>query len=623
MNRLALARRLMTRAAPVVALLCVAAPVSAQRPLNLDFEMRAAADSTQPWGWSRGWSAFQAGPTADFSLDTRAPYRGARSLRIVAKDSTVDAPPRSMMLQLPADMVRGATLVLSGAMRATDLHGRVVISLEAWGDRVVVAADSAELREAGQGSTWSRFSLRITVPRDPAIHSFVIIPAVQGRGTAWFDGLELSRDGVALERMPGVAAPNRAQRRWLGARSIALGAAADSVAALPPDLAHFDRIVGNAQVIGLGESTHGTSEFFTEKHRLVRHLVERRGIRLFALEANQRAVSALDRYVREGVGSARAALKALYAVWNTEEMLALIEWLRAYNVVHPQAPVHVVGYDMQDHRAPSDSLLAFLEGRERMLHARVDALSLTYRAERSFAVPQASDSTRTRWLADADTIVALVRARRSAWLSAATSARDSTRVEWALHDADLYRQAARLNASLASPDRDSLMAANLDWTLRTLHPGVRAVVWAHDLHVSHGGDRQRSFNGGAQMGAVLRHAFGLDYRAFSLLTRRGQYTGTRSFTDYRMIAADAFPAPAGSVEAVLASLPRPARSRGLMVDLRVREDDAAGAWLWAPRPVRSIGYTVYDYGFEMAAIMPLEFDGVIFIDETHASRLIR
>jgi hypothetical protein len=38
--------------------------------------------------------------------------------------------------------------------------------------------------------------------------------------------------------------------------------------------------------------------------------------------------------------------------------------------------------------------------------------------------------------------------------------------------------------------------------------------------------------------------------------------------------------------------------------------------------VRSIGYTVYDYGFEMAAIMPLEFDGVILIDETRASRLL-
>lgn len=610
----------MPRFVLLVAMLCLAAPVPAQRPLNLDFEMRAAADSTQPWGWSRGWSAFQPGPTAEFTLDTRVRAQGVRSLRIAAKDSAADAPARSMMLQVSADVVRGATLVLTGAMRAADLRGRAVLSLEAWGDRVVVAADSAQITLARGDSSWQRFSLRITVPRDPAIHSFVIIPAVQGRGTAWFDDLVLTRDGVSIVRMPGVAAPSATELLWLGTRSVALTAANTAGSTVPADLAHFDRIVGDARIIGLGESTHGTSEFFTEKHRLVKHLVERRGVRVFALEANQRAVSALDRYVREGVGSAREALHALYAVWNTEEMLGLIEWLRVYNRAHPQAPVHVVGYDMQDQREPSDSLLAYLDRHDAPLRARVAALSEAYRAERSFAVPQAPDSLRARWLTDADTIVALVRARRAHWLAAARTATDSTRVEWALHDADLYRQAARLNASLASPDRDSLMAANLVWTMRTLHPDARAVVWAHDMHVSHGGDRQRSFNAGAQMGAVLKHAYRMDYRAISLLTRRGQYTGTRSFTDYRMMAADAFPAPEGSVEAVLASLPRPLQARGVIVDLRVREDDPAGRWLWAPRPLRSIGYMVYDYGFEIAAIMPLEFDGVILIDETRASR---
>jgi erythromycin esterase len=320
--------------------------------------------------------------------------------------------------------------------------------------------------------------------------------------------------------------------------------------------------------------------------------------------------------VREGVGTAREALRALYAVWNTEEMLALIEWLRTYNVAHPRDPVHVVGYDMQDHRAPSDSLLAYLDRADPALRTRVAALSEPYRASPSFAVPQAPDMLRQRWLTDADTVVALVRAQRAVWLRAAPTAADSTRVEWALHDADLYRQAARLNASLASPDRDSLMAANLVRTMRTLHPGARAVVWAHDIHVSRGGDRLRSFNAGMQMGAVLAHAYGVDYRAFSLLTRRGRYTGTRSFTDHRMINAEAFPAPEGSVESVLASLPRPAGSRGVIVDLRVREQDPEGGWLWVARPLRSIGYVVYDYGFEMSAVMPLEFDGVVMVEET-------
>ncbi|MCC7004290.1 MAG: erythromycin esterase family protein [Gemmatimonadaceae bacterium] len=599
----------------------------AQRPLNLDFEMATLADSTLPWGWSRGWSAFLPGPTAQFTLDTRAPRQGARALRITASDTIADPPARQLMLQVPAGFVHGQRLVLRGVLRTAQLRGRAVLSLEAWGDRVVLAADSVQ--RSGTLSEWQTFSLAITVPKDPSIHSFVVIAAVVGDGSAWFDDLQLSRDGVPLTQLPSVPAPSDAQLRWLAARSAALGPAMSQ--APGADLALFDRIVGDARVIALGESTHGTGDFFAEKHRLIRHLIETQGVRVFALEANQRAVAALDRYTREGVGTATQALGSVFAVWNTEEMREFVEWLRRYNQAHPRDPVHVIGYDMQDHREPSDSLLAFLRHTAPALHTTAERLTASYRQAPSYVVPQAPDSMRFRWRAEADTLLQLVQAQRTAWLASATTRRDSLCVHWAEHDAALYHQAARANASLNSPDRDSLMAANLVWTMDVLHPGARVALWAHDLHVSRGGDRQRSPNGGAQMGAVLAKAYGVDYRAFSLLTRTGTYRGTRSMSDYRMMTAPAFPAPEGSVEWVLArvaalltaSRGTPSASRGLITDLRVSERDPDGAWLWTPRPVRAIGYAVYDYGFEMAVTMPLEFDGVILIDRSSAAEEVR
>ena len=100
--------------------------------------------------------------------------------------------------------------------------------------------------------------------------------------------------------------------------------------------------------------------------------------------------------------------------------------------------------------------------------------------------------------------------------------------------ANLYRQAARLNASLNSPERDSLMASNVAWLVTQAGAGSRIALWAHDVHISAGGDSRRSFNGGAQMGAYLRRWYGDGYRPISLLTWDGAYSADGELHDHRI-----------------------------------------------------------------------------------------
>jgi len=40
------------------------------------------------------------------------------------------------------------------------------------------------------------------------------------------------------------------------------------------------------KIVGLGEATHGTAEFFDAKHRIFRYLVENHGYKVFAFEAD-------------------------------------------------------------------------------------------------------------------------------------------------------------------------------------------------------------------------------------------------------------------------------------------------------------------------------------------------
>ncbi|MET8978355.1 erythromycin esterase family protein [Streptomyces sp. NPDC004539] len=68
------------------------------------------------------------------------------------------------------------------------------------------------------------------------------------------------------------------------------------------DLRALDRAIGGARVVGLGEATHGSHEFFALKARVFRHLVEKKGFRTFALEAPWSTGRRLDAYVVHGEG---------------------------------------------------------------------------------------------------------------------------------------------------------------------------------------------------------------------------------------------------------------------------------------------------------------------------------
>jgi erythromycin esterase-like protein len=58
------------------------------------------------------------------------------------------------------------------------------------------------------------------------------------------------------------------------------------------DLAPLKNAAADARIIALGEATHGTSEFFRMKHRVLEFAVMELGVRVFAIEDNQLVVRA-------------------------------------------------------------------------------------------------------------------------------------------------------------------------------------------------------------------------------------------------------------------------------------------------------------------------------------------
>ena len=113
------------------------------------------------------------------------------------------------------------------------------------------------------------------------------------------------------------------------------------------DMAPLGDVIGNARIVGLGEATHGTSEFFQMKDRMVRYLAMQKGFTIFSIEANMPEAYRLNDYVLNGVGDPNVLLKGMnFWTWNTQEVLDMILWMRQYNL-SGKGRIEFTGFDMQ------------------------------------------------------------------------------------------------------------------------------------------------------------------------------------------------------------------------------------------------------------------------------------
>ena len=115
------------------------------------------------------------------------------------------------------------------------------------------------------------------------------------------------------------------------------------------DLDPLRKIWQGTRLVALGETTHGTSEFFRMKHRLTEFLVTQMGFRHFAMELAGEDANAIDHYIQGGPES--NPVRSLSWPWATSELAAMVDWMRKHNAsVTPIDRVHFYGIDFQGQR---------------------------------------------------------------------------------------------------------------------------------------------------------------------------------------------------------------------------------------------------------------------------------
>ncbi len=367
------------------------------------------------------------------------------------------------------------------------------------------------------------------------------------------------------------------------------------------DLNFLKSVIGDARIVALGEATHGTHEFFQMKHRMLEFLVEEMGFTTFAMEAGYSQVDLINAYIQTGDGDPALLLKGLnYWVWDTQEVLDMIQWMRSYNADPAHAgKINFYGFDMQFEQLARGHVTQFIQN--------VDFQAALQVKDDYSCYPQLSDACMKK-LQD---VVDLMTGHRTDYIAVSSKAE----FEKALHSARIVIQYMVISSkSIYSDLRDQFMAENVEWIVDQAGPDGKVAIWAHNGHVW-------MLDGSyPPMGYYLHQQYGDQMVVFGFLFYQGSFhaygLGKQSVIQTFEIAAP----PAGSYETIFhaTGLPR------LFLDMRAAQPNSSDQdWLFTPHSSTQVG-SVYDPNNPPYFTVSLAnlFDVVIYFENTSPSLLL-
>jgi len=124
--------------------------------------------------------------------------------------------------------------------------------------------------------------------------------------------------------------------------------------------------VGEARVVLIGEASHGTHEFYRERARITRRLIEEKGFGAVVVEADWPDAYRVNRYVR-GLPGDEEAVDALEGfkrfpvwMWRNADVLDFVGWLREHNDGKSAMKAGFYGLDLYSMRASIEAVLTYL-----------------------------------------------------------------------------------------------------------------------------------------------------------------------------------------------------------------------------------------------------------------------
>lgn len=374
-------------------------------------------------------------------------------------------------------------------------------------------------------------------------------------------------------------------------------------------------------IIGFGEATHGNKEFTMLKSDIFKHLVEKQGYRVFAIEGDFGGGQKVNEYILGGSGTAQEAAQAIgFTIYHTQEMADLLAWMRSYNE-HRDAndQIHFYGFDMQRYDHNKNGLFSYLK--------KVDpALAAKY----EIALANLNDKTVydqklalvQEGLSHIQNLLERMKENKSVYTAKSTE----KEYELALAFAEAIKQNATLRGTNVSYNnaRDSYMAEKALWILsfEKKHYGRENMfLTGHNGHIE-----KTSTTAGTTtcMGAYLAKTLGDQYYAIGSEFYESSFLANDAITNERK----AFTVKNSGNDRLAVRFAQTNMQDGFLDFAKARHDEHFLAYLNKAQPISAIGAVFSGWYGKMEKMYTLQmipakaFDAIIFVRTATPSVMI-
>ena len=456
-------------------------------------------------------------------------------------------------------------------------------------------------------------------------------------GESFWDFREVTDEEVRQLLATPTTGPSTTRPASRTPAEVVSGVAIDAPAGIPPRET-LDELIGDARIVLIGESSHGTHEFYEARAEITKWLIEEKGFCAVAAEADWPDAYRVNRYVR-GLGEDKSADEALSGferfpawMWRNTVVRDFVDWLRARNrrqESHGQRQAGFYGLDLYSLHRSMHEVITYLDkidpkaaARARERYACFDHASAddgqAYGFSAAFGAGPSCENQAIEQLVEFQRN-ALAYARRDGLL-AEDELFYAQQNAHTVRNAEVYYRAMFSGRVTSWNLRDKHMAQTLEALLKHLGrhgdvPSARIVVWAHNSHVGDARATEVWADGQLTLGQLVRQRYGDQSRLIGFSTYGGTVTAASEWGGVAERKA-VRPALNGSIEELLHETGKSA----ILVSTRISPEAADP--LSVVRLGRAIG-VIYQPATERQShyfhVRPADqFDAMIHIDRTRA-----